>query len=211
MQCNLLELFSGTGSVGDVARSRGMHVTSIEILEGIDILTWDMYAHPLPVDFIWASPPCTSFTNLSFPHHHRRADTGEALSDTGRMGDRLLARTWEVIHFFMAKNPKLLYCIENPLGMMRKMASMKEAPFCACTSYCQYGTEYRKHTNLWSNFELHLKPACRPSAPCRPGLVRHTRSVDTVHYLLRIRIPRSLVEHILYLGIKARLLLTASG
>ena len=63
----ILELFSGTGSVGKVAKSLGYEVISLD-LQGadinIDILDWDYKAAYKPGDFdyIWSSPPCETFS-----------------------------------------------------------------------------------------------------------------------------------------------------
>ena len=67
---HLLELFSGTGSMGRAFRARGWQVTSVDIdaksLPTIccDILELDAehvseYGN---VDLIWASPPCTHYS-----------------------------------------------------------------------------------------------------------------------------------------------------
>ena len=60
----MLELFSGTGSVGNVFRERGWDVTSLDrdMQADIkaDILDWDYRQFPPGhFYFIWASPPCT--------------------------------------------------------------------------------------------------------------------------------------------------------
>ena len=60
----MLELFSGTGSVGNVARRRGWEVISLDrdMAANIrtDIMDWDFSAiAENSFDFIWASPPCT--------------------------------------------------------------------------------------------------------------------------------------------------------
>ncbi len=67
---HLLELFSGTGSMGRAFRARGWQVTSVDIdaaafpticcdileLEIEDVLDFG------PVDLILASPPCTHYS-----------------------------------------------------------------------------------------------------------------------------------------------------
>ena len=57
----VLELFSGTGSVGKVAKSLGWEVLSLDLeLEAdikIDIMDWDYKAYPQnSFDIVWASP-----------------------------------------------------------------------------------------------------------------------------------------------------------
>ena len=62
----LLELFSGTGSVGTVAKDMGWDVVSLD-LKGADInsdiLQWKYKKYPVKYwDMIWASPPCTEYS-----------------------------------------------------------------------------------------------------------------------------------------------------
>lgn len=61
----ILELFSGTGSVGEVAKAMGHRVVSVDNDErfdcthNVDIMKLDYEGLQTP-DFIWASPPCTN-------------------------------------------------------------------------------------------------------------------------------------------------------
>ena len=58
----LLELFSGTKSVGKVAIKKGFDVISLDLNDAdivCNILEWDHQRFPVGYfDMIWASPPC---------------------------------------------------------------------------------------------------------------------------------------------------------
>ena len=62
----LLELFSGTGSVGRVARDLGFSVISLDLKNAninTDTLSWDYKQFGVSdFDVIWASPPCTEYS-----------------------------------------------------------------------------------------------------------------------------------------------------
>ena len=64
----LLELFSGTKSVGKVAEQLGYDVVSLDLKNAdinCDILDWDYTEYePGYFDVIWASPPCDTFSHL---------------------------------------------------------------------------------------------------------------------------------------------------
>ena len=62
----LLELFSGTGSVGKVAKELGYDVVSLDLKNAdinADILQWNYKQFkPNESNIIWASPPCTEYS-----------------------------------------------------------------------------------------------------------------------------------------------------
>jgi len=163
----LFELFKGSGSVGKVAKRLGYNVVSLDFdpiytpdIE-TDILKWDYkkYANEnnFTPDYIWASPPCNTYSPLAYPLKERNPKTAEPKSERAKTGTKILYKTLEIINYFLKKNPNLKYCIENPRGMMRKDRRMEKLPYRATTYYCYYGGMKLKPTDFWSNYELGLK------------------------------------------------------
>jgi hypothetical protein len=157
----LLELFKGTGSVGKVAKKLGYDVVSLDFEEKYkpdiltDILKWNYKDFPTP-DYIWASPPCNTFSGTVYPLKERNPETAEPYSERAKLGTKILYQTLKIIKYFLNKNPKLKFCIENPHGMMRKDPKMRKLPM-ETTRYCMYGDEKTKPTDFWSNYPLDLK------------------------------------------------------
>ena len=62
---HLLELFSGTGSIGKVFAAAGWRVTSVELETRfkptccMNVLDFEPNMLEGPVDLLWGSPPCT--------------------------------------------------------------------------------------------------------------------------------------------------------
>ena len=138
----LLELFSGTGSVGAVAKNLHWDVVSLD-LKGAnincDILEWDYGQYPkCYFDFIWASLPCTEYSIAK--------TTGVRKID---YANRIVLKTLEIIDYF---NPKI-WIIENPqTGLLKKQEFMQGLAYYDL-DYCKYGMPYRKRTRLWSNLK----------------------------------------------------------
>ena len=68
---NVLELFSGTGSVGKVCKEIGWHVVSLDIDPRADIvcdiLEWDYMQYPKDhFSVVWASPPCDEYSCMNY-------------------------------------------------------------------------------------------------------------------------------------------------
>jgi site-specific DNA-cytosine methylase len=162
----ILELFSGTGSVSKVAKSLKYNVISVDINPKskpdilTDILNLDYKRLRIP-DFIWASPPCNTFSYMGLCQKvpKRDKDTYKAISPEAVLGDKLLKRTLTIIRYFKKLNPYLKWVIENPSAMMAKQPSVMKLQK-STTTYCHYGSNKYKPTDFFNNFSLKLKPKC---------------------------------------------------
>ena len=193
----LLELFKGTGSVGKVAKKLGFDVVSVD-LDPIytpeietDILRWNYKkfftdSKFIP-DFIWASPPCNTYSPLAYPLKERDPKTAEPKSERAKIGTKILHRTLDIIDYVKSLNPNVKYTIENPRGMMRFDSKMKKLEI-NTTLYCLYGDDRMKPTNFWANFPLELKD--EKSCPNKTIPVVDMKLAD------RYRIPSKLIRHI---------------
>ena len=150
----VLELFSGTGSVGEVFRQGGHEVVSLDIrsigdekpTHQVDIMEWDYKQYP-PGTFsvVWASPPCEHYSIA-----RTRAKTPRNLPHY----DALVEKAVEIIDW---ADPAYWF-IENPeSGLLKKRPFMQDFPW-ADVDYCMYGAFYRKRTRLWGRLPPHWKP-----------------------------------------------------
>ena len=151
MSKRLLELFSGTGSVGDVARELGYEVISLDrdmkATIQIDIMDWDPRVYPTKhFDVVWASPPCTEYS---------RAKTTGIRDIAG--ANEIVEKTLDILEYF----EPTFWIIENPqTGLLKDQLCMWGIPF-KDVDYCRYGLPYRKRTRIWNNvFRWEPKPLC---------------------------------------------------
>jgi len=166
MKKNVLELFAGSRCIGRVAAKMNMNVFSVDWhpyekinLVG-DIGNISMNDIPFIPDVIWASPDCTTYS-ISAISHHRNGTNPK--SDYAKKCDSVNMHFISLINEYLKINPKLIFFIENPRGMMRKMPFMQE--FKRHTVwYCTYGDERAKPTDIWTNSENWI-----PRNQCKNG------------------------------------------
>ena len=163
----LLELFSGTGSVGRAFRARGWEVFSVDIdasakptlVANVLDLQWD--ALPPDVDCIWASPPCT---------HYSRARTKAKTPRDLEGSDAIVQKVLDIIARYGAPS----WFMENPeSGLLKGRAVVAGLPY-QIVDYCKYGKPYRKRTAIWTNTEWEPgQPLCKHDCPVSSGS-KHT-------------------------------------
>ena len=144
-------MFSGTHSVGNVARDMGFEVVSLDLTDAdivTDIIEWDYTVYePGYFDVIWASPPCDTFSHARFKNIGRHGITRESIQeDILLKGLPILRKTEDIISYFKPN----IYFIENPAtGSMKHFLDL---PFYT-VDYCMYGFTCRKRTNIWTNLK----------------------------------------------------------
>jgi len=167
----VLELFSGTKSVGKICDELNWEVISLDLKDAtinIDILDWDYKNDYKPKDFdiIWASPPCDCFSiarSSNLGRHIKRKD-GKGMyilnkknlqEDINNIGLPIVRKTQEIIDYFQPT----FFFIENP--QTGKMKNYLDYPFYD-VDYCKYSDwGYRKRTRIWTNLSGFIPKKCK--------------------------------------------------
>ena len=199
----VLELFSGTGSVGKVCKKLGWKVVSLDLKYAdinTDIMDWDYKALYKEGDFdiVWASPPCNTFSRLVFSNVGKKLKrlNGEVatkellMNEMMTIGLPILRRTEEIISYLKPT----YYFIENPqTGKMKHFMSHHKH---YDASYCMYGFNYRKTTRFWTNKEGLVLNVCNKKC----GKIMNNKHINDVSYYRlnqRCSIPESLILSLL--------------
>lgn len=164
----MVELFSGVGNVARAFRELGFETLTVDhdCCFGpdvtADIRRWRPGESPEPVQVLWASPPCTTYSCLSnFKHWNK--DVPKSLDACG--GSACLIRTLELIDELKPK----WWFIENPTGLMRRHMGLPRYEI----HQCGYGKDVQKPTDIWSNFPgWHPIPKCKRGDPCHRAAPR---------------------------------------
>ena len=156
MMPRLLELFSGSGSVGSVFKMHGWEVVSLDSDPSCgaticaDILTFDYRALGGAFDVVWASPCCTHYSIA-----RSKANTPRDMEGA----DALVRRALEIIEQF----GPLAWALENlQSGLLRTRGVVAGLPF-VDVDYCANGAPFRKSTRILTNLVL------TPPLPSRHG------------------------------------------
>lgn len=161
---NILECFSGTGSVGKVAESLGWNVVSVDSVFPAthhgDIMDFDYKQYPKDYfQVIWGSPPCHTFSHLQYGWIGRQV-RGELVTKESIMerqekeGVPLLNKLLEIIEYFKPR----FYFIENPAtSRMKNYLTFPNYVVDYCM-YCDWG--YKKRTRFWTNVETFVPKTC---------------------------------------------------
>tara|TARA_R110000823_G_scaffold273541_2_gene392582 strand:+ start:1775 stop:2476 length:702 start_codon:yes stop_codon:yes gene_type:complete len=178
----LLELFSGTHSIGKVAHEFGYDVVSVDMVEGDsspfnnyksdchiqeDIMTWDYKIYPPHTfDVITASPVCLWWSQLRKCWIDRKSLTinpdGSVVTsknierDIDKFGKPMVDKVIEILEYFQPK----YWWIENPDGSSMKHYIHDTYPKYDkphVVDYCAYNFEVKKPTRIWTNIPFSPK------------------------------------------------------
>jgi len=177
----LLELFSGTHSIGKIAKKYNIDVVSLDRdLDSKcplgtdyespkhfkeDIISFDYKQFdPNEFDIITASPVCLWWSNLrntwvgrKLKVHGDTIITKEILEeDINKYGKPMVDKVYEIINYF---NPKYFW-IENPqTGKMKHYINEKYPTPFFDVDYCKYSDfGYKKRTRFWYKGLENFKP-----------------------------------------------------
>lgn len=203
----VLDLFSGTGSSTAAFEEEGHRVVRVEYDRQhvaslhADVLT--LTALDLAIlcggrpDFVWASPPCTAFSVASIGTHWGGGFRAyEPRTEQARTSLRLVSHTLGLIRWLAPR----AWLMENPRGVLRKLPVMAGLPRWTVT-YCQYGDERMKPTDLWGCMPGSWlpRPMCKNGDACHVAAPRGAKTgtqgrADAVD---RSRVPYGLSRAVL--------------
>jgi hypothetical protein len=198
---NVLELFSGTRSIAKAFEEKGHKVFSVEwdtkhladLYKDIEFLQIDDI--PFIPDIIWASPDCTTYSISAISHHRNIDRSGK--SEYAIKCDRVNNHLWDLIDKYIQINPNLIYFVENPRGVYRKMNFVENRNRFTIT-YCQYGDKRMKPTDIFTNHtNPKFKPICKNGSPCHESAPRGSKTgTQGLDKVSRSKIPYELALHI---------------
>ena len=198
----VLELFSGTGSVGKVCKEKNWKVLSLDLKNAdinCDIMNWNYKEFDRDAfDIIWSSPPCTSYSALlaSWIGRNVRGEfyTKEIMERDMLEGDKIVKKTLEIINYFNTK----YWFMENPqTGRLKSRDFMKDIPYYD-VSYCHYSDwGYRKHTRIWTNRTDFIPKWCNRDCDNMITPNKHRVDLQNLNIELKYRIPPNLIRDLL--------------
>ncbi len=177
---NVLELFSGTHSIGVVCKQRQFNVTSLDRDLGAksklydyrstnhiseDIMTWDYKQYdPETFDLVTMSPVCMWWSKMRICRLPRE----KIDDDIEKYGKPMVDKCIEILDYLKPK----YYWIENPEnGSMKKYMAEKYPAIHNkhyIVDYCQYDDDigYMKRTIFWTNIEGFKPKTCKGKGKC---------------------------------------------
>ena len=175
----IFDFFAGTGSATQAFHDAGHTVVKIELdkqfpADERDILSIsadylvNRYGQP---DFVWASPPCTTFSVASCGTYW--TPDGKPKNEKAIAGLKMIEHT---IALIQQLKPTKGFIIENPRGMLRKQSIMDFMDRRTVT-YCTYGETRMKPTDLWGSVNgWTARPHCKNGDTCHEAAPRGSKT-----------------------------------
>lgn len=200
----VVELFSGTKSISHAFERRGHKAFTIDSNPKhepdmcVDIMELDISKLPEPFQkprVVWASPPCQCFSVLRISVHWEKRGslhipkTGEA--------ERAVSLVKKTMALIKALNP-VYWFIENPRAKLRVLPLMRQLPR-RTLSYCRYGADYQKPTDVWTNCNVWVdRGCCKPKSSCHAPAPRGSaKGIQGLsNSVVRAKIPEELCNEI---------------
>lgn len=199
----VFDFFAGTRSSTRAFEDAGHTVISFDNDPQFDVTVQadvfelsagDLIARFGQPDFVWASPPCTAFSVASMGYHW--APEREPKTVAAEVAMRLVTHTRKLLEDL---NPKHGFVIENPRGMLRKLP-MLDGLSRHTVTYCQYGDDRMKPTDLWATLKNWTPRAmCKNGQPCHESAPRgaKTGTQGRGGAVLRSMVPYALGQEIM--------------
>lgn len=175
----IFDFFAGTGSATQAFHDAGHTVIKIELDEQFEANERDIlsisaeylvtkYGQP---DFVWASPPCTTFSVASCGTYW--TPDGKPKNEKAIAGLKMIEHTIALIRQL---KPTKGFIIENPRGMLRKQSMMNFMDRRTVT-YCTYGETRMKPTDLWGAIDgWTARPHCKNGDTCHEAAPRGSKT-----------------------------------
>jgi len=179
----VLDLFSGLKGWSQPFIDRGHEVftvdndTQFNANLYIDIAQLQPSMVPFIPDIILASPPCTKFTVMQIGKNWYHDNTPKTTGAAEALG--LVEATRKLISYYISQGTSY-FILENPRAKLRKLSVVEDLERRTIT-YCQYGEERMKPTDLWGGFPKYFitREACKNGDPCHIRTPRGSHDVGT--------------------------------
>jgi len=160
----MIELFAGSARMAQTFREAGFETFTVDIEElsrdperQIDLIAdvLSLKADDLPPNpyVVWASVPCTYYSRARQHPDRAFGPGGIPLTPEAHEANRLVQHT---LHLIEQLDPTYWF-IENPEGYLAMQPFMKFY-MKRRVSYCQYGADTQKPTDIWGKHPIHWIP-----------------------------------------------------
>ena len=170
----VLDLFAGLGGWSAAFQDRGHEVVTVELNDKLpatihaDVMAVaadpDAFLGGWRPDVMLMSPPCPAFSIASCGRHFHPPPSRLPRTEKGQLSLDLVTASLSLVQQLQPR----WWWMENPRGLLRKMPLVKGLRR-ATVTYCQYGDDVMKPTDLWGSWPA----SWMPRSACSNGDVCH--------------------------------------